>query len=83
MSESGDGWTVVGKDGKFWRPEDGSSSGGGDCPAPRDTSCDAQGATSTAEGCLKHVAKLQKLLKGSKFFSSLRTALAQSGAAPQ
>lgn len=77
MSESGDGWTVVGRDGKFWRPDEESTCGGGHHRA-RDTSCDAQGSTSTAEGCLKHVSKLQKFIEDSKFYSSLRTAIAQS-----
>lgn len=76
MSDPGDGWTVVGKDGKFWRPEEGSPA---DRSAP-DTAWDAQGATSTAEGCLQHVAKLQNQLESSKFFSSLRAALSRSGA---
>jgi hypothetical protein len=78
MSDPGDGWTVVGKDGKFSRPEVGMRAGGA-LIAP-DSSCDAQGATSTAEGCLQHVAKLQKLLEASKFYGSLRSAMSQSGA---
>lgn len=78
MSESGDGWTVVGKDGKFWGPHEGSAGCAG-APRARDTSCDAQGPTSTVEGCIKHVVKLRKLIEDSKFYSSLRAAVARSG----
>jgi hypothetical protein len=77
MSDSGDGWTVVGKDGKF--RQEATSRTGGDGNT-QDSCCDAQGVTSTVTGCLQHVAKLQKLLEDSKFYHSLRTAISQSGA---
>jgi hypothetical protein len=78
MTGSDDGWTVVGKDGKFSGPGTHSANANGAAVA---TCCDAEGATSTVEGCLQHVTKLLKELEGSNFYGSLRTATDKSGTA--
>lgn len=78
MSQDDDGWTVVGKDGKFWWSEQGSSAAGRNS-ASADTAHLAQAATSTAPGSLQHVLKLQKALEGSDFYASVRAAIDQSG----